>query len=127
MTDIHTISVIGAGTMGSGIALTAAMNGIQVRQNDVAEAQLERARAYADAGAGSLFVPFLLDAKCIAAICAASPLPVNILRGKGGPTHKEFAALGVARISHGHQPWAAAMAWLAGQASQVMGGAEPDY
>ncbi len=46
MTDIHTISVIGAGTMGSGIALTAAMKGIQVRQNDIAEAQLDRARAY---------------------------------------------------------------------------------
>ena len=90
-------------------------------------ATLERARAYADAGAGSLFVPFLLDPKCIAAICDASPLPVNILRGKGGPTHKELAALGDARISHGHQPWAAAMAWLAAQAGQVMGGAEPDY
>ena len=90
-------------------------------------ATLERARAYADAGAGSLFVPFLLDRGCIGAICDASPLPVNILRGKGGPTHKELAALGVARISHGHQPWAAAMAWLAAQAGQVMGGAEPDY
>ena len=90
-------------------------------------ATLERARAYADAGAGSLFVPFLLDPKCIGAICDASPLPVNILRGHGGPTHKELAALGVARISHGHQPWAAAMAWLAAQANQVMGGAEPDY
>ena len=90
-------------------------------------ATLERAHAYADAGAGSLFVPFLLDPKCIAAICDASPLPVNILRGKGGPTHKELAKLGVARISHGHQPWAAAMAWLTGQTSQVLGGAEPDY
>ncbi len=90
-------------------------------------ATLERARAYADAGAGSLFVPFLLDPKCIGAICDASPLPVNILRGKGGPTHQELAALGVARISHGHQPWAAAMAWLTGQAAQVLGGAEPDY
>jgi len=90
-------------------------------------ATLERARAYADAGAGSLFVPFLLDPKCIGAICDASPLPVNILRGMGGPTHGELAALGVARISHGHQPWAAAMAWLAGQAKQVLGGAEPDY
>ena len=90
-------------------------------------ATLERARAYADAGAGSLFVPFMLDPKCIGAICDASPLPVNILRGKGGPTHKELAALGVARISHGHQPWAAAMAWLTAQASQVLGGAEPDY
>ncbi|MGH6694675.1 isocitrate lyase/PEP mutase family protein [Sphingopyxis sp.] len=90
-------------------------------------ATLERARAYADAGASGLFVPFLADPKCIGAICDASPLPVNILRGKGGPTHRELAALGVARISHGHQPWAAAMAWLAGQAAQVMGGAEPDY
>jgi 2-methylisocitrate lyase-like PEP mutase family enzyme len=90
-------------------------------------ATLERADAYADAGAGSLFVPFLLDPKCIGAICAASPLPVNILRGKGGPTHAELAGLGVARISHGHQPWAAAMAWLTGQATQVLGGAEPDY
>ncbi len=90
-------------------------------------ATLERARAYADAGAGSLFIPFLLDPKCIGAICEASPLPVNILRGKGGPTHKELADLGVARISHGHQPWAAAMAWLARQAAQVMAGDEPDY
>jgi len=90
-------------------------------------ATLERGRAYADAGAGSLFVPFLLDPQCIGAICDASPLPVNILRGKGGPTHQELAALGVARISHGHQPWAAAMSWLGGQAAQVLGGAEPDY
>jgi 2-methylisocitrate lyase-like PEP mutase family enzyme len=90
-------------------------------------ATLERANAYADAGAGGLFVPFVADPKCIGAICEASPLPVNILRGKGGPTHKELAALGVARISHGHQPWAAAMAWLTAQTEQVLGGAEPDY
>jgi 2-methylisocitrate lyase-like PEP mutase family enzyme len=90
-------------------------------------ATLERARAYADAGASGLFVPFLADPECIGAICDASPLPVNILRGKGGPTHKELAGLGVARISHGHQPWAAAMAWLTAQAEQVLGGAEPDY
>ena len=90
-------------------------------------ATLERARAYADAGASGLFVPFVADPRCIGSICDASPLPVNILRGKGGPTHKELAALGVARISHGHQPWAAAMAWLAAQTQQVLGGAEPDY
>ena len=90
-------------------------------------AVLERAQAYADAGAGSLFVPFLRHAKSIGAICEGSPLPVNILRDKGGPTHKELADLGVARISHGHQPWAAAMAWLTAQAQQVFGGGEPDY
>lgn len=90
-------------------------------------ATLERARAYADAGASGLFVPFLADARCIAAICAASPLPVNILRSPAAPTHTELAALGVARISHGHLPWAAAMAWLAGQATAVFNGGEPDY
>ena len=41
-------------------------------------ATLERARAYADAGAGSLFVPFLLDPECIGAICDASPLSVVV-------------------------------------------------
>lgn len=90
-------------------------------------ATLERARAYADAGAASLFVPFLRDARCIGAICEGSPLPVNILRGADGPTHRELAELGVARISHGHQPWAAAMAWLTAQAERVLGGGEPDY
>jgi 2-methylisocitrate lyase-like PEP mutase family enzyme len=90
-------------------------------------ATLERAQAYADAGADGLFVPFLADRRCIGAICEASPLPVNILRGKDGPTHRDLAALGVARISHGHQPWAAAMAWLTAQAQQILGGSEPDY
>lgn len=91
------------------------------------DAVLERARAYSDAGASGLFVPFLADAACIAAICGASPLPVNILRSKTGPTHKELAGLGVARISHGHQPWAAAMAWLSRQTEQILAGGEPDY
>ncbi|MGB5724421.1 MAG: isocitrate lyase/phosphoenolpyruvate mutase family protein [Parasphingorhabdus sp.] len=88
---------------------------------------LERARLYADAGASGLFVPFLSDAKCIGAICNASPLPVNILRSPDGPSHAELAGLGVARISHGHQPWAAAMNWLTGQADKVFRGGEPDY
>jgi len=88
---------------------------------------LERAALYADAGAGSLFVPFLSDARCIAALCDKSPLPVNILRSPDGPGHGELAHMGVARISHGHQPWAAAMKWLEGQAERVLGGAEPDY
>ena len=88
---------------------------------------LERAKIYAEAGAGSLFVPFLSDVVCIGAICEASPLPVNILRSPDGPGHAELASLGVARISHGHQPWAAAMNWLKEQAMAVFGGGEQDY
>lgn len=93
----------------------------------LAAATLDRARAYADAGASGLFVPFLADARLIGTICAGSPLPVNILRSPAAPSHRELAQLGVARISHGHLPWAAAMAWLTAQATTVYGGGEPDY
>lgn len=86
------------------------------------DAVLERAEAYAKAGAGGLFVPFLGDHPTITAICKASPLPVNILWGPGRGTTAELAACGVARISYGHGPWAAAMDWLAGQAKAVFAG-----
>ncbi len=88
---------------------------------------LERGNAYAASGASGLFVPFLSDPLCISAICKGSPLPVNILRSPDGPSHKALAEMGVARISHGHQSWAAAMTWLEGQARQVFDGVEPDY
>ncbi|HKT84955.1 MAG TPA: isocitrate lyase/phosphoenolpyruvate mutase family protein [Novosphingobium sp.] len=88
---------------------------------------IERARAYADAGASGLFVPFTDDRGCIAAICRASPLPVNVLWAPAFGTRAQIAELGVARISHGHQPWAAAMAWLGEQATAVLGGGIPPY
>lgn len=88
---------------------------------------LERARAYADAGASGLFVPFLGDARCIGAICEGSPLPVNVLWRPEAGDRATLAALGVARISHGHQPWAAAMAWLTQQAKVVLAGGAPPY
>ena len=90
-------------------------------------ATLDRARAYAESGAAGLFVPFLADARCIAAICDASALPVNILWSPPCGDRAALAALGVARISHGHQPWAAAMAWLGEQASAVLDGGVPPY
>ncbi len=46
MADVKSIAVIGAGTMGSGIALTAASAGFQVHQIDVSQDQLDRAAGY---------------------------------------------------------------------------------
>ncbi len=92
----------------------------QTHNSALVQQALERARAYADAGAKSFFAPFLVDAKLIAELCSASPLPVNILVRAGCPSHAEMARLGVARISHGHGPWAACMAWLEEQARAVM-------
>lgn len=91
------------------------------------DAVLERARAYADAGAGCLFVPFTTNRTCLAAICEQSPLPVNIIWNPAFSGRDELAALGAARISHGHRPWAAAMAWLAGEAKTVLAGGKPSY
>lgn len=80
---------------------------------------VERAKAYADSGAQGLFVPFLQNEALIGRLCTLSPLPVNILMRPGCPDYKTLASLGVARISHGHGPWAAAMEWLEGAARQV--------
>lgn len=44
--SIQQCAVIGAGTMGSGIALVAALGGIKVCQVDVKQEQLDRARSY---------------------------------------------------------------------------------
>jgi len=46
MPDINSIAIIGAGTMGSGIALTAATAGIRAYQIDISQDQLDRAKAY---------------------------------------------------------------------------------
>ena len=46
MAEVSSIAVIGAGTMGCGIALTAATNGIKAHQIDVVQDQLDRAKAY---------------------------------------------------------------------------------
>lgn len=77
------------------------------------DAALERARAYADAGASGFFAPGLADPALLARLCAASPLPVNFMAFPGGPDRATVAGAGVARISHGPFPWRAAMAALA--------------
>ncbi|QAY77313.1 isocitrate lyase/phosphoenolpyruvate mutase family protein [Sphingosinicella sp. BN140058] len=75
---------------------------------------LERAQAYADAGAKGLFVPGLSDERLIERMCAESPLPVNIMVWPGTtPPLGRLAELGAARISHAGAPWRVAMQALA--------------
>ena len=81
---------------------------------------IERAQAYAAAGAHSFFVPGVGDLSLIAQICAASPLPVNVIK----PDALEIPALaqaGVGRISWGPRPWRWAMERLTGEARALYG------
>lgn len=82
---------------------------------------IERAKAYADAGASGLFVPFLTDRNAVTVICEGSPLPVNVTAKDELGTLIEIAALGVARISYGHQPWLWAMQKLTADAKAIYG------
>lgn len=91
---------------------------------DVLPAAIERAQAYADAGGGGFFAPGLVDEKSIAKLCAASPLPVNIMMMQGAPPVARLAALGVARVSYGPLPFIAATRALEARAREALGAAE---
>lgn len=73
---------------------------------------LERAAAYAEAGASGFFVPALLDEDLLGQVCRTVRLPVNALLFPDAPAPRRLAELGIARISHGPFPYRHAMAAL---------------
>jgi 2-methylisocitrate lyase-like PEP mutase family enzyme len=75
----------------------------------MAEAAIERGKAYADAGAHGFFVPGLANLRLLEKVCKAVPLPVNVMAFPGAPDAKAVAATGIARISHGPFPHMAAL------------------
>ncbi|WP_164660856.1 isocitrate lyase/phosphoenolpyruvate mutase family protein [Tropicibacter sp. Alg240-R139] len=77
--------------------------------SDLMAEAIERARAYAHAGADGLFVPGLVTPDLIGEFCAATSLPVNIMQTGLAPDHQSLADMGVARISHGPAPYLTAM------------------
>jgi methylisocitrate lyase len=83
-------------------------------------AALERARAYADAGADGLFAPGLVNRSIIARLAGASPLPLNIMVVDSTPGLDALADAGVARVSHGPRPYLALMKTLAELARGAM-------
>jgi len=83
---------------------------------------LERAAAYAEAGASGFFVPGLTHQDLIADVCEAVSLPVNVMALDGMPDRAGLAALGVARISHGPGPYRLAMKTLEERCRTVMSG-----
>ncbi len=86
------------------------------------DAAIERAEAYADAGASGVFVPGLVNLALLERVCAASPVPVNFMALPGGPSAADVAGVGVARISHGPFPHMAAIKALTEAAAAIYNG-----
>ncbi|MEW4372326.1 isocitrate lyase/PEP mutase family protein [Paenibacillus kandeliae] len=79
---------------------------------------LERAQAYAEAGANGLFVPGLSDLALIEALCKQSPLPINVMVNSEADWNA-LAQCGVARISYGPAPYLQALQTLKQMAQQI--------
>lgn len=91
------------------------------RQAALVDEAIARARAYAGAGASGFFAPGLVEADLIAKLCAASPLPVNVMMKPGAQDLSILATAGVSRVSYGPFPYRAMIAWLRGEAEKAYG------
>jgi 2-methylisocitrate lyase-like PEP mutase family enzyme len=76
------------------------------------DAAIDRATAYADAGASGFFIPGLQQASLIGRICEGVTLPVNVMVMDGVPSNDRLSKLDVSRISYGPIPYVHAMAAL---------------
>ncbi|WP_199539114.1 isocitrate lyase/PEP mutase family protein [Desertihabitans brevis] len=81
---------------------------------------VSRAAAYVAAGAGSVFVPGLLDLAVLARLTAAIAAPVNVLAAAGGPTAAQLRAAGVRRISVGNDVASLAYATAVASARDIL-------
>jgi len=88
---------------------------------DSMTAALERAAAYAAAGASGYFVPGLKDEGLIGRLCERVELPVNVMMMNGVPSPQRLGELGVARVSWGHMAYVDAMAGLERAAKSIYG------
>jgi 2-methylisocitrate lyase-like PEP mutase family enzyme len=80
---------------------------------------LDRAKAYAAAGASGFFIPGLLEDALIDRICEGVALPVNAMVMDGVPSADRLSQLGVSRISYGPIPYIRAMGALQQEAKQA--------
>jgi 2-methylisocitrate lyase-like PEP mutase family enzyme len=81
---------------------------------------LERAKAYAAAGASGFFIPGLTEDALIEQLCETVSLPVNVMVMDGVSSNERLAELGVARISYGPIPYVSAMRALQQVAKKVL-------
>lgn len=87
---------------------------------DLLDSVLERAVAFARAGADGLFVPGINDEKLITRLSAESPLPVNTIWLPGMLDPTVMAKAGVSRVSYGPGPYLQMIEWLKSEAKTAL-------
>ncbi len=94
---------------------------VEQRDDALVDQVIERGKAFAEAGASGFFVPRLADPGHIERVVRDVPLPLNLIAFPGAPPKADWAAAGVARISHGPFPHRALMAQLTEAARAAIG------
>jgi 2-methylisocitrate lyase-like PEP mutase family enzyme len=86
----------------------------------LADQAIERGKAYAGAGVNGYFIPGLADLGLVERIVKAVAVPVNAMHLPGGPSRRDWAGAGIARVSHGPFPFMAMQEWLTGEAKAAL-------
>jgi 2-methylisocitrate lyase-like PEP mutase family enzyme len=92
----------------------------EAHDSALADAAVERGKAYADAGVNGYFIPGLADLSLVERITKAIDLPVNAMHLPSGPSRADWAGAGIARVSHGPFPYMAMQEWLTGEARAAL-------
>ncbi|KQV06314.1 isocitrate lyase/PEP mutase family protein [Leifsonia sp. Root112D2] len=90
------------------VFVNARVDSFWFHEDDTVDAVVDRAKAYADAGADCIFVPGAADPKTLEQLTASIPLPVNVLVVPG-PSLADLKDLGVRRVSTGSLPYRVAI------------------
>ncbi|HUC42023.1 MAG TPA: isocitrate lyase/phosphoenolpyruvate mutase family protein [Gemmatimonadales bacterium] len=93
-------------------ARTDAFEAPELRPDQRLEEAVRRGNAFREAGADSVFVPFVGDRGTIEELVQQIRAPLNILGTPNAPTLKELAALGVRRVTFGSAPMRATLGLL---------------
>ncbi|HMG17366.1 MAG TPA: isocitrate lyase/phosphoenolpyruvate mutase family protein [Gemmatimonadales bacterium] len=88
--------------------LNARTDAFSPKMGGFAEA-VRRGKGFRDAGASSVFVPFVDDRDTIEQLVQQIPAPVNILGAPNAPPLKLLATLGVRRVTFGSAPMRATL------------------
>jgi 2-methylisocitrate lyase-like PEP mutase family enzyme len=86
--------------------------GARLAETERPQQLIERATAYAEAGASGVFVPGLADLDVLARLCDTVGVPVNVMVRPGLPSVEALAGVGVRRISQGGASFLLAAGYL---------------